>query len=371
MSLPIPLTFSIQFPQKLFLYGSPNCPASFANSIEGFEGPQSYNPDFRPIIDPESDYAFVQNGALVCTRVPGECVDRDGFSSSSVFLDWVTQFPVCIELNRPCRSGEEIVVDYSWIGKLHEEFEPDLEAQSTVQSPALIRKSPRLQEKAAPKEVKNTTSSKRAKKLPVESVEVEVESVEVELEGQLEKKESPTPDIQSPVVDEREARVAEGNRLEPCGECGNQVGGLHKCDVCKKKMHGFCGLPIGEEGSTQARRCTSHKEEVTPQQGKNPKKALAVSLFKPPPTSSNKEADGAAPPIKGKTSAKKKGKSPADIMKLKLPKPTEPAAKAYGKFAVSKRQKRTVEEIEEYTDRVAAAQVEEVSSADEQSDDSV
>jgi hypothetical protein len=43
---------------KLFLYGSQNCPASYANSIEGFEGIESFNNQNVPIIDPHSYYSF-------------------------------------------------------------------------------------------------------------------------------------------------------------------------------------------------------------------------------------------------------------------------------------------------------------------------
>jgi len=51
--------------------------------------------------------------------------------------------------------------------------------------------------------------------------------------------------------------VEDRNTMEECGECGESTGGLHRCDVCSKKMHGFCGVGIGDECSTQHRRCTA------------------------------------------------------------------------------------------------------------------
>jgi hypothetical protein len=64
-----------------------------------------------------------------------ENVEIDGFSSVQTFLNWVTAFPVAIELNRPCRSGEEIIIDYSWMDKLHDDFQPDLQADFSAPIP--------------------------------------------------------------------------------------------------------------------------------------------------------------------------------------------------------------------------------------------
>jgi hypothetical protein len=50
--------------------------------------------------------------------------------------------------------------------------------------------------------------------------------------------------------------------IGPCGKCGNPVGPVHKCDVCKKNMHTWCGRPLGEEGYGQFIRCPSC--DVTP-----------------------------------------------------------------------------------------------------------
>lgn len=49
--------------------------------------------------------------------------------------------------------------------------------------------------------------------------------------------------------------------LDKCGECGGEVGSVHKCPVCNKNMHGFCGIGIGEEGFGQLRRCTKHDND--------------------------------------------------------------------------------------------------------------
>ena len=48
---------------------------------------------------------------------------------------------------------------------------------------------------------------------------------------------------------------ATGDGLRPCGGCGNQVGPVHKCDVCFRNMHPFCGRTIGEEGYGSTVRC--------------------------------------------------------------------------------------------------------------------
>jgi len=40
-----------------------------------------------------------------------------------------------------------------------------------------------------------------------------------------------------------------------CGGCGKPVGPVHKCDICNKNMHPFCGRTIGEEGYGSKVRC--------------------------------------------------------------------------------------------------------------------
>jgi len=46
------------------------------------------------------------------------------------------------------------------------------------------------------------------------------------------------------------------NALKHICECGeNAAKSSHACDKCHRKMHAYCGQPIGEEGFGQARRC--------------------------------------------------------------------------------------------------------------------
>jgi len=43
--------------------------------------------------------------------------------------------------------------------------------------------------------------------------------------------------------------------LSACGGCGLPVGPVHKCDMCQRNMHPFCGRTIGEEGHGSMVRC--------------------------------------------------------------------------------------------------------------------
>ena len=45
------------------------------------------------------------------------------------------------------------------------------------------------------------------------------------------------------------------NTLTPCPECQVTVGPAHKCDICKRNIHVFCGTPVGEEQFGQSVRC--------------------------------------------------------------------------------------------------------------------
>lgn len=62
----------------------------------------------------------------------------------------------------------------------------------------------------------------------------------------------------SPKKNSKTHRTVTGNEKDgtgPCGGCGNSVGPVHKCDICERNMHPFCGRTIGEEGYGSAVRC--------------------------------------------------------------------------------------------------------------------
>ena len=347
-----------------------NCPAVYANSIDGFEGPQSFDPENMPL-DPHADYSLVHNAALVSVKVEAFNVEKDGFPNSQLFLDWITNGPIAIKLNRPCRSGEEIVVDYPLFTK---DFEIDPSSTPTI-SPAKTRQSPRLQAK-----VTGTPISAKA------VVNLEIDSP---VSGS-EEKISGTPSGEFAILEDFSKE--EADREENCAECTNKVKGLHKCDVCKRKMHGFCGVGIGEERSTQVRRCKVQpcKKTASDSVSKSNKRKPAVSLFQPPP--SEKEQTGAPAPAKNigtetsaesKTevqptgvpvekwnatlgNAKKKREGQKKVKRgamrgnpnKKRKGSKKPPYNNYGSFATSSKSvQRSIEEIEQYTEMVASAQV--------------
>lgn len=43
--------------------------------------------------------------------------------------------------------------------------------------------------------------------------------------------------------------------MSPCGGCGNPVGSVHQCPICKVNMHPFCGTEVGVEGFGQPILC--------------------------------------------------------------------------------------------------------------------
>jgi hypothetical protein len=49
-----------------------------------------------------------------------------------------------------------------------------------------------------------------------------------------------------------------------CGGCGKPVGPVHKCDICSRNMHPFCGRTIGEEGYGSAVRCPACDRKPAP-----------------------------------------------------------------------------------------------------------
>ena len=40
-----------------------------------------------------------------------------------------------------------------------------------------------------------------------------------------------------------------------CGDCRQAVSNQHICDICRSRMHIFCGIPVGPPGHNQKRRC--------------------------------------------------------------------------------------------------------------------
>ena len=53
----------------------------------------------------------------------------------------------------------------------------------------------------------------------------------------------------------KKTRGSNSDVLRPCGGCGKEVGPVHKCDLCNRNMHPFCGRTIGEEGYGSTVRC--------------------------------------------------------------------------------------------------------------------
>ena len=55
---------------------------------------------------------WVQNAAIAACKVKRLNVEANGFPNYDTFHKWATASPVVIKLNRPCRKGEEIIIDY-------------------------------------------------------------------------------------------------------------------------------------------------------------------------------------------------------------------------------------------------------------------
>ena len=212
-----------------------------------------------PIYDPESDYAYVQNATLVSTRIPGENVEKDGFSSARTFFEWITTSPICIELNRPCRSGEEIIVDYSWMDHNTRTIPP-----ATPNSPSTPQ-TPKSPASTAQRHVAH--GARRSPRL-------------------LAAEKTPTATDMSPVTENKNSSTVpetlHGNEEQTesvCAECGRKADRGHKCDVCNKLMHGCCGIGIGEEGYGQIRRCKIHPKGPQAAADNKKRKTSKVSLF--------------------------------------------------------------------------------------------
>ena len=195
-----------------------------------------------PLIDPTSDSSFVHNATLVSTRVETANVEKEGFPTSSSFLDWITNAPIAIQLNRPCRSGEEIVVDYRWL------FEKELGVDETLTPPYLSPDTPQHTTKKSPRLLATQTAAKVSAKAVTSLLIQSPCSAEEEKNSG-----TPTTNASPDCVEEETPNFSkeERDRVENCAECSKEVAGLHKCDKCKRKMHGYCGIGIGDEMSTQ------------------------------------------------------------------------------------------------------------------------
>ena len=70
------------------------------------------------------------------------------------------------------------------------------------------------------------------------------------------KKTTQTPDRSAK---KRSTGTSDSNTLDKdtsiCGGCGTEAGPVHKCDICFRHMHPFCGRTIGEEGYGAPVRC--------------------------------------------------------------------------------------------------------------------
>mgnify|MGYP001810512301 CR=1 FL=1 len=66
---------------------------------------------------------------------------------------------------------------------------------------------------------------------------------------------SGTNDKDPPTTDPKRSRASTSDSLSPCGGCGQPVSPVHKCDLCYRSMHPFCGRTIGEEGHGSSVRC--------------------------------------------------------------------------------------------------------------------
>ena len=56
---------------------------------------------------------------------------------------------------------------------------------------------------------------------------------------------------------------SQSNGMSACGGCGNNVGPVHKCDICKRNMHVWCGRTIGQEGHGAPVRCPKCDRKTT------------------------------------------------------------------------------------------------------------
>ena len=209
---------------KVFFFVSINCPAGYANSTQNFDGLDSYLDGHAPLLDgpnTDIDVSWVENAQLNFHKVPNVNIADDGFPSPEVFFQWLDAVPLTLKLNRDVNTDEEILFFYN----IHDPNE-----------------------------------------IPAISM--------VTAEGSREEEKKETAPATEEVLDDKK-----------CAECGGFVDGKHRCDICKRQLHGCCGIGIGDECSTQIRRCKTHVSDdivhhVEPAVAKGPRAMLFQGFAK-------------------------------------------------------------------------------------------
>ena len=85
---------------KVFLYGTKNCSATYANTISNYNGSDSFRDDERPCQDEgqslEDSYeeTWVQKAAIAASKVKRLNVEANGFPNYDSFHKWATASPV-------------------------------------------------------------------------------------------------------------------------------------------------------------------------------------------------------------------------------------------------------------------------------------
>ena len=226
---------------KIFLYSSLSCPGSFANSIKLFEGMDSYREGIMASESLDnSDAAWIENARFCFVKPSGAKFSENGFETAQEYFNWLDAAPCSLILDRPCKQDEEILCYYDW--------DETLKVPEVPLGHFLSTQSTETQMGAAEEKSEAAESALASMNAAEEKFEEE-ESAPALMDQNT--------SLQKP--------ANERDRIEKCGECGQNTGGLHFCDWegCKKKMHGHCGVGIGEERSTQVRRCSRHNKQPT------------------------------------------------------------------------------------------------------------
>ena len=109
---------------------------------------------------------------------------------------------------------------------------------------------------------------KNVKVLLLQDQVEEIVNLEAEADATIQKEsetassKSPTKPNSSKKKNQRQGDTSVSSvDLTLCGGCGQKVGPAHKCDICKRNMHPFCGREIGEEGYGSTVRCKKCDEQ--------------------------------------------------------------------------------------------------------------